>query len=690
MADKKIKWTAQQALAISRRGSDVLVTASAGTGKTSVLSARYVDIVGDKSICPDVFSILVLTFTNAAGEQMRSRIAEQLEAAYRRSSDKHLRHQLVLLQGADISTLHSFCKRLITEYFYKLGLDPTFRVIESDEAKLLKFEILAETIDWAWQQGDLALGMEQLLTRRNVSGADGFLARIVEISEFLDSIVSRENWYQRAAVLGDTAGSFADDLGQKQKAIIAEKLTAALKQIQQAQQLCGGSGPESDWVSWWDEKFIGPIADALELLKKDKWDDFVEALANYEKPSRFSLKPRGMDGPIAEVLTDAAQNAKKTLDNIFSLAVLNPDYMDKVAASASVQTKVLIELVKKFDQLYRRAKAEINCLDFADLEHFALKLLTDENSDFDDPKPSEIAFSLRQRYGYIFVDEYQDINPVQQQILEFLSRADNIFVVGDIKQSIYAFRGATSRVFTDRLKSASTDPSDIANGLRVDLNRNFRSAAGLLNFVNRVFARIMTEAIADIDYDDSAMLKPAKDDVSVEAGPAVELHILDQRDSDPDQDQPEDRQQDNAQRLYTAREHQAATIAQRIRQIVGADTGKPEFQVYDKQQVQLRDVEYRDIVILMRSPADRVNDYIRILRDAQIPVGSEGAGGYFETTEITDCISLLKVLDNPLRDIELAAVLRSPFFNVADSALAKIKCWGQTKDNCLNFYDCAC
>ena len=142
MADKKIKWTQQQRRAIGARGSDVLVTASAGTGKTAVLSGRCVDIVSDKSVCPDVWSILVLTFTDAAAEQMRSRIAEQLTDAFLQSRDPHLRHQLMLLQGADISTIHSFCKRLITEHFYKLSLDPTFRVIDADEAKLLKAEAL--------------------------------------------------------------------------------------------------------------------------------------------------------------------------------------------------------------------------------------------------------------------------------------------------------------------------------------------------------------------------------------------------------------------------------------------------------------------------------------------------------------------------------------------------------------------
>ena len=180
MAEKKIKWTDQQKRAIKARGSDVLVTASAGTGKTAVLSGRCVNIISDKS---DVRNILVLTFTEAAAEQMRSRIAEQLRDAFLEKPDSHLRYQLMLLQGADISTIHSFCKRLITEYFYKLALDPTFSVIDSDEQKLLKAEVLEKTIDWAWQQSNLQAALEQLLYRRDLRTNNGFLARIIHLSD---------------------------------------------------------------------------------------------------------------------------------------------------------------------------------------------------------------------------------------------------------------------------------------------------------------------------------------------------------------------------------------------------------------------------------------------------------------------------------------------------------------------------
>ena len=693
MAEKKIKWTEQQQRAITARGSDVLVTASAGTGKTAVLSGRCVNIVSDQAVCPDVWSVLVLTFTEMAAEQMRSRIAEQLRAAFLVSGDSHLRHQLILLQGADISTIHSFCKRLITEYFYKLGLDPTFRVIDADEARLLKAEVLEKTIDWAWEQSNIRAALEQLLYRRDLRTNDGFLAKVIELSDFLDSVVSRQSWYERATVLAEVANPFTTDLGKKQKQIVAEKLQNIIHQLRHCQKLYENDGSGGDWAKKLEESHIRPVVECGELLEADDWDKCAEAIRNFRKPTTY--KPKDVRDQIAELLQRTARRAVESFKELSQLAMVNPDYLDRVGRAASLQTKVLIELVKKFDRLYSQAKRAVNCLDFADLEHYALKLLTEEDSSGDNLLPSETALALRRRYKYIFVDEYQDINAVQQAILDMLSCEGNVFVVGDVKQSIYAWRGAEPGIFIERLKPASADPADAPNGLRVDLNANFRSAKGILDFVNKVFSRIMTPSFTMVDYDESAKLRPAIEDKSKaqepdDNKPVVEFHILDETVSVQDvqnEEKIESSEYEN-QSIVTARQRQAAMIARRIKQMVGADTGKGEFQVVDRRQDCLRDVEYRDIVILMRSLARKANDYVEVLRLAGVPVSCEATAGYFETTEISDCLCLLKVLDNPRRDIELAAVLRSPFFKISDTELAKIKIHSKTIGHNKSFYDC--
>jgi ATP-dependent helicase/nuclease subunit A len=687
MAEKKIRWTEQQKRAIVSRGSDVLVSASAGTGKTAVLSGRCVDIVSDKNICPDVRSILVLTFTEMAAEQMRSRIGEQLKDAFLASGDRHLRLQLMLLQAADISTIHSFCKRLITEYFYKLGLDPTFGIIDGDEARLLKAEVLEKTIEWAWQQSNLVQGLEQLLRRRDLRTNDGFLAKIINLSNFLEGVISRESWYGRAIQFGGTVSPFTSGLGEEQKQIVAERLRSIVNQLQQAKKLYEKGCYGGDWTARCEDVFIKPVVRCVELLEGGDWDKCAEGIRNFDKP-RVD-KPKEVPKTIAELIQKKVKKALDEFEKLSELAILNPDYLNRVGGAVNLQTRVLVELVKKFDQLYGQAKRAVNCLDFADLEHYALRLLADENSQDEKLLPSESALALRRRYKYIFVDEYQDINAVQQAILDMLSSGGNIFVVGDVKQSIYAWRGAEPEIFLERLKPVSPGRADAFGGFRVDLNANFRSAKGILDFVNKVFGRIMTASFAKVDYDESARLKPATESESGDKKNVVEFHILDEKSKDEDLQSEETT--DNAEGsgdTFSSRQRQAAVIAQRIRQMVGAETSEPEFQIYDKQRREKRGVEYRDIVVLMRSLAKKANDYVEVFRLAGVPVSCQATAGYFEATEITDILCLLKVLDNPQRDIELAAVLRSPFFKVSDTELAKIKVHSKTNERYKNFYEC--
>jgi ATP-dependent helicase/nuclease subunit A len=693
MSDKKLKWTKQQLRAIAQRESDVLVSASAGTGKTAVLSGRCVGIVSDPSLCPDVRSILVVTFTEMAAEQMRSRIAEQLRDAFAQTKAPHIRKQIMLLQAADISTIHSFCKRLITEHFYQLDLDPTFAVIDADEARLLKAETLERTIDWAWQQPDLRQALPQLLYRRDLRATDGFLATIIELSDFLEGVVRRGRWYDKAAAFAETANDPDSDLANRQKQIIAERLQTAVDQIRHAQKLCQSENADASWSEKWRQDFVGPIVEYLQLLKAGNWRGFSEAIRNNERPRKYYYKPKGLPSVVAETIAGIAKDAKNSFESTSELAVLNPQYLEQVGRSAGLQTKVLVSLVRKFDGLYSQTKRTLNCLDFADLERYALQLLTGEDSSEADLTPSQTALALRDRYEFIFIDEYQDINPVQQAILKMLSTPGNVFVVGDVKQSIYAFRGAEPEIFSKSLSAASVDPANAPYGLRVDLNANFRSVKGVLDFVNTIFCRVMSGSrFAGIEYDESAQLRPAlqvETGESADAENTVELHILDETGRDGDTQQGETSADSSTEDLnvITARQRQAAMIAQRIKQMVGAETGKAEFQIYDKEQDRRRDVEYRDIVLLMRSLAKKANDYVEVLRLAGVPVSSQSSAGYFQTTEITDMLCLLKVLDNPQRDIEFAAVLRSPFFNITDTELARIRLHSRSQEHSENFYN---
>jgi len=688
MAKEKTKWTRQQEDAIVARGRDVLVTASAGTGKTMVLSGRCVGIVAEKNTGVNVGNVLVLTFTDAAAEQMRSRIGKQLKDEYLETKDSHLLGQLLQLAGADISTIHSFCKRLITEYFYKLGLDPTFRVIDEDEQQLLKAEVLEKTIGWAWEQSNLIEGLEQLFTRRDLRTNDGFLSKIIGLSEFLDEVISREKWYERAKRIAEAIEPFASEAGERQKEIIAGKLQHIIDKLESAQRLYDNISGEQKWSV--EDSHIKPVRDILEILKKGDFGKCAGKIRDFATPK--TPTPKISDKNFAKIIHDMAKNAVDEIAKLSGLAIINPEYLNQVSGSANLQTKTMVELVRKFGEFYSEAKLSINCLDFADLEHYALKLLSKEESSQDALAPSETAMILRNRYKYVFVDEYQDINPVQKAILDMVGSKGNIFVVGDIKQSIYAFRGAEPKIFLKHLDDASAEPKNADEGLRVDLNANFRSSKGILDFVNKIFGRVMRACVADIDYDESAKLRPVEEEKGAsKIEPIVELHLLDKESKDSgseNEDESDSKSEQEEGDIYSARQHQAAMIAQRIKQMVGEETDKAEFEIYDKQLDRKRPVEYRDIVILMRSPAKRVNEYVDVLRLAGVPVSSESTGEYFQKTEIADLLSLLKVLDNPQRDIELAAILRSPFFKISDNGLAEIKLHGSANENLKNFYDC--
>jgi len=651
----EIKWTRQQSRAIEEHGRNVFVCASAGTGKTAVLSGSCADVISNLSVCPDVWSLLVVTFTEMAAEEMRARIAKQLRIVMETTKDarlaNHLRHQLILLGAADISTIHSFCKRIITEHFYETGLDPTFGIIDADEAKLLKSEILEKTIDWAWKQNDIADGLRLLLTRRDLRMTDGFPAVIIEISGFLDGMVSRQKWLERAKLFAQASDIYATDLAGEQKKIIIEKLEEAKSKLEFAVQIYKSENTGGDWPAKYGYGYINTVEKCIENFKAGRWE--------FDRPKASTPKDGSKGKFIYEIVKDALDSVKE-LENC---AILNPEYLRKFTGMTGTQTKVLIELVRHFDEAYGQAKKAINCLDFSDLEHYALKLLMTENLE-----PTQTALKLRKKYKYIFVDEYQDINDVQQAIINMVGSSDNVFAVGDPKQSIYHWRGARPEIFMQHLGKAGTEPKSESEGLRVDLNINFRSEKPILDFANKVFGRIMTASFSGIDYDESAYLKPYKQE-KFGSEPAVELHILD-----------EAKNIINTEPI-TNRQLEAAVIAQRIKELTGPESSE---RIIDKETENTRPVEYRDIVILMRSIAGK-SDFVEALRQAGIPVSCDAVSGYFEATEITDMLSLLKVLDNPRRDIEFAAVLRSPFFNLSDSELVRIRLSCKTEK--LSFYD---
>lgn len=664
-----IKLTEAQRRAVETVGCDVLVTASAGTGKTAALSLRCVARVCDTHQAVDVDRLLVLTFTDAAAEEMRERIGQTLRAAAREKQDSRLRQQAILLDVANISTIHAFCKRTLTEFFHAADIDPAFGIIDADEQRLLKSETLEAVLEAAWQEPELAPAMRELFAGRRLQpGTRSFVDKIIPLSAFLDSVADREAFYEQAARLNDATDAAYTALLNEQKAILCDALTMMRQRLDYALALdahyCGG-GFISKTIQ---TVYIPQIESCRVLAEQGRLDRIIEMI---ETPNfgRFPNKPKDLDKETADFIKASAAKVKKEFSAMKAFAVLNPGYA-ALTETVSQQSRTLLGLVRRFDAAYAAAKAAQNVLDFADLEHHTLRLL--ENN-------ADIAAALRERFEYVFVDEYQDINTVQQRILDCLCRGDNVFAVGDVKQSIYAFRQSRPEIFLTRLKTATDRPETADKPLRVDMAENFRSRKEVLDFVNAVFGRIMTDSAAKMQYDQRAMLKAQFEYAPFGSGHPVELVILDEESDGSDEaaDDDSDTHSTEPAELIDAAQRQAAFIAHRIRQMVGADGGKAEFQVYDRTTGGYRDVRYGDIVILMRSLSHKANTYVEILRLAQIPVNSQSACGYFETTEISDCLSLLKTLDNPDGDIELAATLRSPLFGFDDTALVTIRFYAE-------------
>ncbi|MBM4103192.1 MAG: helicase-exonuclease AddAB subunit AddA [Planctomycetes bacterium] len=689
---RKINWKPAQRRAIETIGRNVLVTASAGTGKTAVLSERCVLRICDGERPIDVEQVLVLTFTDSAAEEMKGRIAKKLYEVYLQNpGDAHLRKQMVRLDAAAIGTIHSFCKRILTEHFYLAGLGPRFGILDEDQQKLVRARAVTAAIEAAWNDPALTGGMQALFEGRVAGGRQTFADALLRLAGFLDSVSDRNAFYESATRLAADSPESYDILAQFQFEHLRRRLYLCRDMLIYARSL-DNTLAAGQYLTAYIEEILASLESCLEAIRRDDLDTTAEMIRQWEFSRMPSLsKKLEIDKEDAERIKELVDWARKKIRALKELVLFEPEYLRLVAPLADAQTRTLISLLRVFDGEYAAAKRAMGVLDFADLEHKTLELFKMHPA---------VAEKLCQRFAYVFVDEYQDINDVQQRILEAVSRGDNVFVVGDVKQSIYAFRQSRPEIFLQRLSAATDKPKSAGEAMRVDMNDNFRSRREILAFVNRVFGRIMTQSVAGVDYFGRAELEagldypPLKGDTPIDRK-AVEFYLLDEQspeyeDSADESEEADENEMVPFNHFATAVQRQAAFIAQRIRRMVGAASGRAEFEVMDKYTGQMRPVEYRDIVILMRATSGRAPQYVELLRLAGIPVSSQSPCGYFAATEVTDFLALLRVLDNPLQDIELAAVLRSVLFRFTDSELAAVRFFADgSGDNKCAFYEIA-
>ncbi|WP_407271660.1 helicase-exonuclease AddAB subunit AddA [Radiobacillus sp. PE A8.2] len=667
------QWTEQQEQAIYTSGSDILVAAAAGSGKTAVLVERIIQKLLNRDNPVDIDALLVVTFTNAAAQEMRNRVAEALEKALEQNpTSTHLKKQLSLLQRASISTLHSFCMDLMRRYAYLIDIDPSFRIADSMEADLIRQEVLEELFeDWYGREGKEQQAFFDVVDRFSGDRSDLEVEELIlQLYNFSMQNPWPEQWLDAMTAMYDVDENVTED-NIPWLTLLKQEVASQLDAMQHEATVALGLTRESDGPYHYAEAIDADIA----LIKEAKaklqlsWDD-VQPVFVSAKFQALSRKKAACDESKKDRVKSLRDNYKKRWKK------LSEDWFSRPLSSylSDMQTlrptiEQLAILVKQFKQKYSQLKKEKALVDFADLEHFTLQILLDERSD-KQAIPSKVAKDLQSKFAEVLVDEYQDTNLVQETLLTMITDRDgtgNMFMVGDVKQSIYRFRHAEPTLFLNKYKQFA-NPEHPAK--RIDLARNFRSRPQVLSATNYIFRQLLNEEVGEMNYDADAELIYANkiyDELTLN-DTDTELMIIDREAQEEQEIQPE--ATEDVQDLEKA-QLEARAYAEMIKKWIGHEDAMP-MQVVDKTTNTQRDIHYRDIVILMRSMtwAPTITEE---LKQQGIPVYAELSTGYFEAIEIKILISLLKVIDNPKQDIPLASVLRSPIVGLNEDDLAQIR-----------------
>ncbi|RLQ92995.1 helicase-exonuclease AddAB subunit AddA [Planomicrobium sp. Y74] len=649
-------WTDEQWQAIWAKGQDMLVSAAAGSGKTAVLINRMIEKVLDENEPISVDELLVVTFTNASAAEMRHRMSKALEKAVTENPEsKHLRQQLRLINKAQISTLHSFCLSVVKQYAYLLEIDPGFRIAGDTEAALLRDDVLEAVLETAYE-GEKADEVYRLADSFTSDRSDQ--AMEVLVSKLYDYSRVHPNpgyWLQQVPALYNVPDEVSIDelpfIGDL-KMTIRHAFEEALQLTRDGHDIAlqpDGPAILADTFEM-DAELIKAAIDALDR----SWNSIYELAQNFVWPKAGSVKKDSCDPLLAEEAKALRNEAKKIVKGITDAYFIRKPsrLLDEMREMAPLM-QTLVELTNRFAEQYKALKVDRAIVDFSDLEHYALEILSE------DGEPSAIAKEYRSRFKEILVDEYQDTNMLQETILGLVKSGGetdgNLFMVGDVKQSIYRFRLAEPMLFLGKYGRFTKDAK--GTGMSIDLNANFRSRKEILDGTNYIFSQIMGERVGEIEYDEAAALKhkapyPEKDI-------PIELALI----HEPEM---EEEQSEETEDLSKS-QWEARYIAGKIHELMEQET-----YVHDPWTNEKRQLEYRDIVVLMRSMTWSA-DFDDEFKMAGIPLYTELAGGYFDALEVMIMMNTLRVIDNPYQDVPLVSMLRAPFIGLRENELAEIR-----------------
>ncbi len=679
-------WTDEQWEAISRPTGNILVAAGAGSGKTRVLVERIIKKVVDKKNPLEIGKLLVVTFTNAAAAEMRQRIGKALEGAIKNNPRSgHLRRQMLLLNKSNITTMHSFCMEVIQKYYYLRNQDPSSRILDNTEGELLRQEALEDVLEEHYEK----------------EGEDSPFYRLVEVysnhqgDKTLQEIIQRLYSFSRSHPwpqewLTEMADSFNVSPGEITetpwfKIILLDcilEIGGVLSLLYSARNLASSPGGPTPYLENIenDTEMIYRVQEGA----RGSWRDFKAAVEEVNFGRLKSCRGENYDSVLIEKVKNLRNSAKETFkdikENFFSRPLEERE--SEVRALAPL-VKTLVSLVNSFEKKYKEVKAQKGTLDFSDLEHYALSILTKEGSTSDCLLPSDAALDYRQRFQEVLVDEYQDTNEIQETILKLVSNMEeekgNLFMVGDVKQSIYRFRLTEPGLFLKKYKDYSFDEE---KGKCIDLARNFRSRGEVLAGVNYLFRQLMDEVVGEVNYDDKARLicgasypplpGEKENEIPVEVLLISRAKEEDRSCEETAEEIELDTAEEDSEENLEKSSLEGRLIAEKIKELIGGKGNSPSL-VYDKKREEYRPINYRDIVILLRSGERWAPPIMDELRNAGIPAYADLSSGYFDALEIEVMLSLLKVIDNPYQDISLAAVLRSPLVGLKGEELAQIR-----------------
>ena len=679
-----VKWTPEQESAImspkdSNLGAQtLLVAAAAGSGKTAVLVERIITRLKDMENPLSVQELMVVTFTKAAAAEMSARIGVALAKAMESTDDKalqaRLERQLNLLPSAHISTLHSFCQWVIRSYFYKLDIPPTARIGNEAEMALLKQEVLENLLKEAYEHNTYGIFDLSDFFSDDKSDA-GLQDKVLSLYEFAMSQSNPDGWMRHAVEpykaaqeqdLRDTLWGRA--MWDDQQAEI-DRIADRIEQMEPL--LESPVGPKK-----WDKVYHEQLAALAQLKGAQTWSDMVDVCRNLDTFTKASFTSLGkalekgeVDGALADEFKSLGSQNKDSLkgmkNGLFHIdeSVLQQQFKDQYPLIHN-----LVELTIAFHKAYDEAKKEQGIMDFSDLEHLCLALLVEPGTE-DDPKPSEVALELQDTFKEIMVDEYQDTNGVQETIINLISRVDNRFYVGDVKQAIYSFRMADSSLFMNKYNTYGLMNDAVER--RIDLAKNFRSHENILTTTNFIFYQIMTQEAAELDYGEKESLIPGRiveEAPSDWVGGAVELHLLDT--SDTNRSDETDGDSETAGDEPENNERELDFIIQKIKEL---HASKKQVQNADGS---FRQIQWRDFAVLRRSLAGWGTRAVAAMRQAGIPAVVNERDGYFEAQEIQLLLSLLQIIDNPEQDLPMAAVLHSGLVGLDANELGALRLTG--------------